>query len=230
MIAAVPETSAAEYASCVKEHPLDDKLKKYLAELVKQHPSTIQFKTGAGHIYYDLLAHWPVIPGWENEAKELCDHLADMAYPLAARLYAQAVSIMVRIGSTPIVLPPTPATMAVYVTFDISRGVARCLFLSPHQTTPPSEEMAISSGVAMLCEPLHYHYHQLHEDRGQRPRHGTGNFPTRHPLNRYVDAPQIEPEFEVVNKPGSAPHYKEEPKPKPHHPELTPRMKPFGEM
>lgn len=159
----------------------------YLKALTTHYAGTLRFKTGSGHIFYDLVNSLPDLPSFDEDKIKLCRTIADIVYPLAARLYAQAVSIEISIASTNIAPPETIEDAAIYAAFDTpSQTISHC-FLSPHHEIIAPAALSITSGMSILCEPFNYHYHQLKDRVGLRPRHAGSALPNRDWANRYVD-------------------------------------------
>lgn len=156
----------------------------YIRELT-QFAEQIEFETGSGRIFQDLLARWPTLAGWEDEKVQLCFSIAQYCTMLAESFLAQAVRLKILIAAIPIARPD-PAAMANYLTFDATSGVGTNYFLKLREAGEKFQPSSIASGITVLCQPLNYQYHTLHEDYGRRPRHGAANLPNRQ--NRSVDA------------------------------------------
>ena len=167
----------------LKVEPLDTGIADYLRRL-ELTPQTISVETGASRLFQDLLRCWPDLPGYDDEKLRVCYHIAVTAHVLAAKLLARAVQMRIAISrgaSTPL---PRLSRMATLMGLDTRQLVVWTSFVDGKHSLP--DQAKIDEGIIILCQPLHYRYHTLREDRGTRPRHGTGNLPNR--LNRNVDA------------------------------------------
>jgi len=165
-----------EETSLDAEQDAFDKSISYVRALTAKYPGMIEFRTGAGHIFFDLIEHLPPVERLEEERRALCHLIEEHAYPLAASLYAQAVHITIAVSQKPLGPPPRVNALASFTAFDIEKGVLRHGFLSPEHPFPDFSELAINAGLTVECEPLNYHYHQLRDDRPIVPRHGASNF------------------------------------------------------
>jgi hypothetical protein len=137
----------------------------YVVVLTQRASGAINFRTGTGRIFRDLLVHWPTLEDWEEEAQELCQKIADAVYPLASALYAQGVEINITISPTPLPAPTQIEAMATYLLFDTEQKIERHSFLSPHHSLPQTSLLALSKGITVLCRPLNLHYHEVEDDK-----------------------------------------------------------------
>jgi len=193
--------NVAEHLDAVCDQPLTDRLKEYLSVLTK-YPDRIEFRTGAGRIFHSLYGSWPVIPGWEKEAQDMCAQITEMVYPLADRLFAQAVAMCISISPAPLRLETIPQTSATFVTLNAKSGLANCVFLSSGAETPLLSDLSIPAGIIVLCQPLNPRYHNLSDDR-VKGRGGVNALPNKEWYNRNVDLPD-ESEMREVISPGRA--------------------------
>jgi len=159
----------------------------YLKTLIHQYEGTIRLKTGSGHIFYDLVHSLPDIPRYQEQKIQLCHKISDIVFPLAARLFAQAVSLKIAIASTAITLPTSIRDLAIYVAFDASDKLLYHCFLSHDHNTLEPERASISSGLSVLCEPFNYQYHQVKEDIDIHPTRAGSALPNRDWANRSKD-------------------------------------------
>lgn len=179
----------SETSFTVFDRPLGGAL-TYLKALVEKNPGVVEFRTGASHIFFDLVNHLPSIPNCERQKRELCHLIAELVYPLAANLSAQAVALTLTISGTSLTPPGVVKAMATYLALDANCGSVRHCFMSPEQRVPAAT-LTIPAGMSVLCEPLNYHYHQLKDDRELTPREATANLPVQG--NRNVDpAPSVD--------------------------------------
>jgi len=170
----------------VENHGFDDSL-AYLRMLVVKYPGVIEFKTGAGHLFFDLIKHIPPIHGFDEERRELCHLIEEHIYPLAASLYAQAVDITVTVSPHDLMPPRHVDALSSFTAFDSVSGLLHHGFLSPHHEPPDFADLSIASGMTIECRPLNYHYHQLFDDRSTRPQNATSNLLTRDYAGRNRD-------------------------------------------
>lgn len=173
---------------------LGARMAAYVATLTRQASGFIEFRTGAGRIFRDLMLHWPTLDGWEDEAHDLCERIADAVYPLTSALFAQGVDMQIAISPAPLPGPEHIDALATYVVFDRQACCERRFFLSPRLPLPASRDMRIEGGIAVLCRPLHYRYHTLKDDRQKKahPRVGMFELPQRM-INEMYDAPDFVP-------------------------------------
>ena len=157
----------------------------YLQTLVKQYAGTCSFRTGAGHIFFDLVNTLPEIPQHGVEKLRFCRLVADIIYPLAARLFAQSVSLHIVVDPEKNVAPETVSDLVVFATFDADHDVVTHFFLSPHHDSAAIHEASTGAGVSVLCEPSNYHYHQLNDDQGPRFLHAGNAMPALKPEHPY---------------------------------------------
>ena len=182
-----------EETFAASEYPLDG-LFSYVAVLMQRAPGGISFRTGSGRIFRDLLLHWPALDGWEDEAQELCQRIADAAYPLASALYAQAVEFNITISGGPILPPSRIDAMVSYIVFDADKRVERRIFFSPKNKATDAHLMVAYRGIVVLCRPLNYRYHTIKDDRGRGRGAGADAFGyTEKLINQMLDAPDFVP-------------------------------------
>lgn len=197
--------SPAQTAVPPQDLPLDQRAAAYVQMLARAAPGFIEFRTGAGRVFRDLMVHWPTLDGWEDEAHEICERIADAVYPLAGALFAQAVEIKIVLSPAPLPGPETVGALCTYVVFDADSGHERRFFLSPHLTMPAPSALAIGGGIAVLCKPLHYRYHTLKDDRRKygHPRIGIFELPQRL-INEMYEKPDFVPrELQVISSFGA---------------------------
>src|SRR5262249_2267112 len=94
MNALVPR-EAKESLPDIHEEPPDNRLSGYLLEVAAARPQPIRFNVYSGHIFHELLKHWPDTDGHEAEKKALCSRIAEITYRLASQLYAESVSVTI---------------------------------------------------------------------------------------------------------------------------------------
>ncbi len=182
-----------------REYPLGGMLSSYIKALTKNAGGTFVFRTGSGRILRDLLLHWPVLNGWEPEAEELCQRVLDAVYPLVGATFARGVEIMATISPTSIDPPDRVDAMSTYVLFDPEKRIERLCFLSPHHALPPAQMLSTPQGVAIVCRPLFYLYHTIHDDKKKiaHPRPGVFELSQRL-INELYERPDFVPREKLL--------------------------------
>ncbi|MDE1901459.1 MAG: hypothetical protein KGI37_07440 [Alphaproteobacteria bacterium] len=184
----------------VRAFPMGRRLEAYVTALTRRAAGEIHFRTGAGRILRDLMLHWPVLPGYEDDALELCERISEAVYPLAAALYAQAVDIAVTISAQPLIPPAAIPAMATYLVFDSTSGIMRQCSLSPRQPPPDGRALGAAQGIAVMCKPLNYRYHTIKDDRKRSGHPHAGIFELSQRLinELYELPPLIAPEQKIA--------------------------------
>ncbi|MDD4617324.1 MAG: hypothetical protein PHW76_09530, partial [Alphaproteobacteria bacterium] len=176
-----------------REAPIANDLADYIAELVERAPGKIIFRTGAGRVERDLLLHWPIIRGGEDEAQRLCKKISEAVFPLLGSLYAQGVELSVLISNDGLEPPRHVEAMATWVVFDAAERLERTMFLSPRRDVPPSNALRAARGVAVHSTPLNYRYHTLKDDRSRKQHTHVGIYelPERLIAEMYEEPPYV---------------------------------------
>lgn len=162
---------------------------KYLKTLVDQYDGSFRLKTGSGHIFDDLVRALPDLPHYEQQKIALCHRITDIVYPLASRLYAQAVSLKINISTAKISMPTSVEALATYVAFDAAGTDYYHCFLSPLHSRSKSDNISIPSGISVLCEPFNYQYHQVKGEVELDPYDPGSGLPNQDWSNRSKDIP-----------------------------------------
>ncbi len=138
----------------------------------------------------DLLLHWPVIDDGEDDALELCRHIADAVYPLTAALHAQGVELEITLSSKPVEVTGPIDVMSTLLLLDAKTKQEIHHFISPEKPLPKNETLRIAKGVALLCKPLNYNYHTLQDDRERTDHPSQGIFElAQSMINAMYDSP-----------------------------------------
>ncbi|MER2520839.1 MAG: hypothetical protein ABTQ34_09190 [Bdellovibrionales bacterium] len=153
--------------AAILENQLGEEI-EYLRLAIRISPTPISFRTGTGHIYYELMERMPRIAGQDAARAKLCRQITEAVYPLAARLLAQAVEITLSFSPNIQTFPTSPPTMVTATGFDIGRMKIIHTFVPPQRRrwasiTRPSNPIA--SGLLVICRPLRYRYHALKDTR-----------------------------------------------------------------
>ncbi len=172
--------STHHFFSALHETKLGEALCSYIDALTKQAPESFVFRTGAGRMLRDLMLHWPILDGLENEALELCNRAVEALYPLVASLFARGVEISVTISPTRIAPPDRVDATASYILFDPIHNVERHCVLTPDHAMSHSA-LSVPQGIVIMCKPLQHYYHTIKDTRRRtaHPMAGIFEFPER---------------------------------------------------
>jgi hypothetical protein len=188
-----------ESFATVHEQPLEKGVRDYLSSLVAHQPVSIQFNTGSGHIFYDLLLHWPIVPEQEDCALSICHWITETVYPFAATMYAQAVDVTIFSSPPASLLPLAAQSVTTCIHLDIKNQIVRVGYLAPNIPVPAVLKQPLAEGLTILCRPLNYFYHTIEDSISRYPSGSTSNLPVRHWANRNRD--KINQEIEKASYP-----------------------------
>lgn len=155
--------------AALREQKLGDEA-EYLRLATREYAGSTTFRTGTGHIYYELMDQLPRIAEQEKNRVLLSHRIEQAIYPLAARLLAQAVEITLNFSPAPQDFPTAPRTMLTATGFDIGQKKIIHAFIPPKRqrwgsVNRPKEPVTIASGLLVTCRPLRYRYHALKDTR-----------------------------------------------------------------
>lgn len=137
----------------------------YLRLLDELQPAPVEFNIGAGRIFYGIQQHLPDFDGMNAEKAILTNAIADAVYPLAAYLYAQAVSLkLFMLNGTSAVDWSQHKAFASCTIFDLDRHSRIHYALTPDDPDI-TKKISAHHGLAVICEPLSYNYHRMKDDR-----------------------------------------------------------------
>ena len=147
----------AEGASlAITEGHLGTRLRAYVLMLADRHPFTKVIRLDPARLKGQLAEFWPDIPEWHKEAEQIWNYIEDIAH--SASPLAPALNIVMRISvartkMSPHLLPEAQGNAAV-ATFDGETGMMRSRTLPVSEPVPVLDDMTISAGLMVICQPL----------------------------------------------------------------------------
>jgi hypothetical protein len=133
--------------------PLPPEMASYLDQLVTNYRTRLHLVAGIDELTSQLALVWPELPGGEDQALLLWQHITEALYPLAALSPQDTMILSIQISNQPLDLPPLPDSPALYLTYDSRHMRLRRIKLNPTEP-PPDDVMHLEAGVAVLGQPM----------------------------------------------------------------------------
>jgi hypothetical protein len=162
MTSAADTAAEGQTSAPFRKQPLSDNIDRYLLTLARQRPFAVQIKTESLGIVLALEERWPLDPKWENEALELWQLIAGLAYPLVSSVKAHYALLTIIVGEA-LKPPPPPEGPALCAVFDAIEGVLRYRLIAPHEAHVVETEAPATTGMLLTCRPAGENFYRQHE-------------------------------------------------------------------
>ena len=150
------EHDGLEQQIVVEQQKLSPLVKDYVAALAENHSFTKDTVMDSRRVVAELEKFWPKLPRWNAQASELWSQIDATIHAIPTIETSPTVLVRVAVASSKLAPQtiPEPKEAAVVATFDSRDGVFRRYVMTNSENAPAMDEMNISSGLMVICQPV----------------------------------------------------------------------------